>query len=54
MPDRKQMRLLITTRRLKMEQRLDIVFIDYIQLMRTGGRFENRNQEMSFISRSTP
>jgi len=40
------------SRRLKMEQRLDIVFIDYIQLMRTGGRFENRNQEMSFISRS--
>jgi replicative DNA helicase len=40
------------TRRLKMEQRLDIVFVDYIQLMRTGGRFENRNQEMSFISRS--
>jgi replicative DNA helicase len=40
------------SRRLKMEQRLDIVFVDYIQLMRTGGRFENRNQEMSFISRS--
>ncbi len=39
-------------RRLKMEQNLDIVFVDYIQLMRTGGRFENRNQEMSFISRS--
>ncbi len=39
-------------RRLKMEQRLDIVFVDYIQLMRTGGRFENRNQEMSFVSRS--
>ena len=39
-------------RRLKMEQKLDIVFVDYIQLMRTGGRFENRNQEMSFISRS--
>jgi len=39
-------------RRLKMEQGLDIVFADYIQLMRTGGRFENRNQEMSFISRS--
>jgi replicative DNA helicase len=39
-------------RRLKLEQRLDIVFVDYIQLMRTGGRFENRNQEMSFISRS--
>jgi len=39
-------------RRLKMEGHLDIVFIDYIQLMRTSGRFENRNQEMSFISRS--
>ncbi len=39
-------------RRLKMERNLDIVFIDYIQLMRTGGRFENRNQEMSFLTRS--
>ncbi|MEW5900823.1 MAG: replicative DNA helicase, partial [Acidobacteriota bacterium] len=40
------------TRRLKMEGNLDVVFIDYIQLMRPGGRFENRNQEMAFISRS--
>lgn len=39
-------------RRLKLEQSLDILFIDYIQLMRTGGRFENRNQEMSYVSRS--
>jgi replicative DNA helicase len=39
-------------RRLKMEGHLDIAFVDYIQLMRTGGRFENRNQEMSFVSRS--
>jgi len=39
-------------RRLKMERNLDIVFIDYIQLMRTSGRFENRNQEMSYITRS--
>lgn len=39
-------------RRLRMEQHLDIIFIDYIQLMRPGGRFENRNQEMSFITRS--
>jgi len=39
-------------RRLKIERHLDIVFIDYIQLMRVGGRYENRNQEMSFISRS--
>ena len=40
------------SRRLKMEHNLDIVFIDYIQLMRPGVRFENRTQEMSFISRS--
>ncbi len=40
------------SRRLKLERSLDIVFIDYIQLMRPGGRFENRNQEMAFISRS--
>lgn len=39
-------------RRLKMEHNLDVLFIDYIQLMRPGGRFENRNQEMAFISRS--
>ena len=40
------------SRRLKMEHNLDVVFVDYIQLMRAGGRFENRNQEMSHISRS--
>jgi replicative DNA helicase len=40
------------SRRLKMEGNLDVVFVDYIQLMRTTGRFENRNQEMSFITRS--
>jgi replicative DNA helicase len=39
-------------RRLKMEQDLNLVFIDYIQLMRPGVRLENRTQEMSFISRS--
>lgn len=39
-------------RRLKMEENLDILFVDYIQLMRAGGRFENRTQEMSYISRS--
>jgi replicative DNA helicase len=40
------------SRRLKMEGHLDIIFVDYIQLMRTSGRFENRNQEMSYITRS--
>lgn len=39
-------------RRLKMEQSLDLLFVDYMQLMRTGGRFENRTQEISYISRS--
>jgi replicative DNA helicase len=39
-------------RRLKMEQHLDIMFIDYMQLMRAGGRYENRVQEISYISRS--
>jgi len=40
------------SRRLKMEHNLDIVFVDYMQLMRPGLRLENRTQEMSFISRS--
>ncbi|MFC2169368.1 replicative DNA helicase [Acidobacteriota bacterium] len=39
-------------RRLKMELSLHLMFVDYMQLMRPGGRFENRNQEMSYISRS--
>ena len=39
-------------RRLKMEKNLDLLFVDYIQLMRSGRRFENRTQEMSYISRS--
>jgi replicative DNA helicase len=39
-------------RRLKMEHNLDLVFVDYMQLMRSGSRFENRTQEMSYISRS--
>lgn len=39
-------------RRLKMEQNLNLIFIDYMQLMSPGGRFENRTQEISYISRS--
>lgn len=39
-------------RRLKMEHNLDLVFVDYMQLMRPGSRFENRTQEISYISRS--
>jgi replicative DNA helicase len=40
------------SRRLKMEQGLDLVIVDYLQLMRSRSAFENRNQEISDISRS--
>jgi replicative DNA helicase len=39
-------------RRLKMERGLDLVIIDYLQLMQGRGRFENRQQELASISRS--
>lgn len=38
-------------RRLMMEKKLDLVVIDYLQLMSTDGRPENRQQEVSEISR---
>lgn len=38
-------------RRLKMESQLDIVMVDYLQLMIVKGRTESRNQEISQISR---
>ena len=40
------------TRRLKAEHGLDLVIIDYLQLMQGRGRFESRQQEVSAISRS--
>lgn len=39
-------------RRLKAEKGLDLIVIDYIQLMQGGRRSENRQQEISEISRS--
>jgi replicative DNA helicase len=39
-------------RRLHMEYRLDLIILDYIQLMSSGTRSENRVQEVSFISRN--
>ena len=39
-------------RRLKLEKNLGIVLIDYIQLMQSSGNKENRQQEISEISRS--
>jgi replicative DNA helicase len=39
-------------RRLKMEHGLDMLIVDYLQLMQGRGRFENRQQELAAISRS--
>lgn len=39
-------------RKLKSEGRLDLIMIDYIQLMTGGGRSESRQQEVSEISRA--
>ncbi len=38
-------------RQLRQEGRLDLLIIDYLQLMNAGGRYENRNLEISAISR---
>ncbi|MFZ7102945.1 MAG: replicative DNA helicase [Peptococcaceae bacterium] len=40
------------TRRLKAEKGLDLIVIDYLQLMSSGRRSESRQQEISEISRS--
>jgi len=39
-------------RRLGAERGLDLVIVDYLQLMHSGSRSENRVQEIGFISRS--
>lgn len=39
-------------RRLRAENRLDMVLIDYLQLIRASGRSENRTQEISQITRA--
>jgi replicative DNA helicase len=38
-------------RRLQSERKLGLVIVDYLQLMSGRGRFENRNQEVSALSR---
>ena len=38
-------------RRLKAEGKLELVIVDYLQLMQAGGRYENRNLEISAITR---
>jgi len=39
-------------RRLHLEFRLDLILVDYLQLMSSGSRNENRVQEVSYISRN--
>ncbi len=40
------------SRRLKLEHGLDLLVVDYLQLMRGNGRYDSRQQEISDISRS--
>ena len=40
------------TRRLYYERGIDLIIVDYLQLMQGDGRGENRVQEISYISRS--
>ncbi|MFQ6059222.1 MAG: replicative DNA helicase [Anaerolineae bacterium] len=46
------MELRTKARRLHAERGIDLVAVDYLQLMRAGVRTENRVQEISYISRS--
>src|SRR5438105_14435863 len=45
------MQLRAKARRLKMEAGLDLIMVDYLQLMSVKGKVESRNQEISQISR---
>jgi replicative DNA helicase len=38
-------------RRLKLEKGIDLLILDYLQLMSAGGRYENRNLEIAAITR---
>ena len=45
------MQIRAKARRLKAEKSLDLLIVDYLQLVTGHGRFENRTQEVSFITR---
>ena len=45
------MQIRAKARRLKTEKGLDLLIVDYLQLVSGQGRFENRTQEVSYISR---
>src|SRR5271157_5881570 len=46
------MQIRAKARRLKAEKGLDLLIVDYLQLVSGQSRFENRTQEVSYISRS--
>jgi replicative DNA helicase len=51
-PGLTMMELRAKARRLKSDKGLDLIVVDYLQLMRSGTRNESREQEISEISRS--
>ncbi len=51
MPALSIMQIRAKARRLRAEKGLDLLIVDYLQLVSGHGRFENRTQEVSFISR---
>jgi replicative DNA helicase len=46
------MQIRARARRMKAEKGLSMIVVDYLQLITGAGRFENRTQEVSYISRS--
>ena len=50
-PNPSLLELASKARRLRAEEKLDLLVIDYLQLMQAGGRYENRNLEISAITR---
>ena len=46
------MELRAKARQLKAEHKIELLVVDYIQLLHAGSRIESRQQEISFISRS--
>lgn len=50
-PNPTLMEIASKTRRLRAEKGLDMLLVDYLQLMQAGGRYENRQLEIAAISR---
>lgn len=50
-PNPSLMEIASKTRRLKAEKGLDLLLVDYLQLMQAGGKYENRQLEIAAISR---